>query len=250
MNRRAIAGGLVFALSALGAGALVGWRWAGPIPASPIEGLPGPERGSSEVSGAPAGGSGPWEPAQAESSRPARPAREGSASLHRLRSVWTADDHQRLTLAALEGYYQVLALMFTSCASACPTLVKHIHALDQQLPERIRERTRFVLISIDPERDTPDALRAYRQRMGLDARRWRLLHGAPGDVRELAAVLGFNYGARGGADIAHSRQVTVLNPRGEIIHQRPDAGRDPERLVESIRRAMSSEAAADSRGRL
>ena len=210
MNWRAIAAGLVFGLSALGVGALVAERRA---------------------------------PTPSESSRPSRPTKDGSASLHGLRSIWTIDDHQRLTLAALEGHYQVMALMFTSCSSFCPTLVKQIQAMDQQLPARIRERIRFVLISIDSGRDTPEQLRAYRQRMGLDARRWRLLRGAPGDVRELAAVLGFNYEARRGADIAHSQQVTVLNPRGEIIHQQSEAGQDSERLIESIRRAMSSEAA-------
>jgi len=60
------------------------------------------------------------------------------------------------------------------------------------LPLDIKNKTRFVAITIDPA-DTSETLLQYRHEMRLDDRQWMLLRGAPMAVREIAAVLGFNY---------------------------------------------------------
>jgi protein SCO1/2 len=161
----------------------------------------------------------------------ADPASSRGPSIHRLRSRWTTDEGRSLHLAELRGEIRVLALIFTSCPRACPTLVNELKALERRLPDG---SARFVLVSIDPERDTVEALRAFRKRMGL-GERWTLLRGRAEDVRELAAVLGFGYGADETAQLVHSKQVTVLDRSGELLHQEPDLGRDPERTLAAVR---------------
>jgi protein SCO1/2 len=91
--------------------------------------------------------------------------------------------------------------------------------LRASLPADARERTRFVLVSFDTVRDTPAVLRAYRERMGLDAA-WTLLHGDAGAVQELAMVLGVKYKEDARGQFSHSNLITVLDAAGEIAHQR------------------------------
>jgi len=156
------------------------------------------------------------------------------SSLYQLEAEWTTADAKPLRLRDLRGRPRVVSMIFTRCPSACPTLVKEMQALERKLPEAVRERTGFVLISIDPDHDTPEVLRAYGQKMGLDKDRWTLLRGSAEDVRELAATLGFSYGKGEGADIAHSKLITVLNGRGEIVHQQLGVVNDPERLAAAV----------------
>jgi protein SCO1/2 len=137
-----------------------------------------------------------------------------------------------MKLGDLRGELRILALIFTSCPRACPTLVGELKALERRLPPGA---ARFVLVSIDPERDTVDVLRAYRGRMGL-GERWTLLRGKTDDVRELAATLGFGYGADETAQLVHSKLVSVLGRGGELLHQEQDLSRDPERLLDVIRK--------------
>ena len=166
---------------------------------------------------------------------PGNPAQGVSGtSLHLLESVWTTDNGKSLRLGDLSGSVRVLALIFTNCPSTCPTLVKDVQSMADHLPRSDRSGIRFVLITIDPERDTQEALRAYRSRMGLDPEHWILLRGDPYAVRELAAVLGFSYGKEEAMEFAHSKLVTVLNPGGEIVHQQADVGTDPDRLMAAI----------------
>lgn len=158
-------------------------------------------------------------------------------SLYQLTSVWTDENGDSLRLASLQGEVQVLAMMFTHCPSMCPTLVKEIRGLRARLPEKARARTRYVLVSIDPERDTPEALEGYRGDMGLDRDDWTLLRGTPESVRELGAALGFTFNTDSGMDFAHTRMVTVLDPGGEIVHQQAGVEPDPGKLVEAITQA-------------
>ena len=163
-------------------------------------------------------------------------------SLYQLSSVWTTDEKKTMPLVELRGSFQVLAMMFTHCPAACPMLVKQIQAMERVMPGNVKANTRFVLISLDPERDTPGVLKDYRNRMGLDRERWTLLRGNATGVRELAATLGFNYGKGGATDFVHTKLVTVLNPEGEIIHQQPGVGDDPHRVIDAIEKAMRSRA--------
>ena len=155
-------------------------------------------------------------PARGASVGPWTPSGE---SLYQLGSVWTTDRGDHLKLEDLRGGTRVLAMMFTSCPRLCPTLVRDLKAMDASIPEKTRAATRYVLVTIDPEHDTPEALRAFRARMQLDPRRWLLLRGSARDTQQLAAVLGFNYGKGNGRNYTHSNLVTVLDREGAIVHQ-------------------------------
>jgi len=163
-----------------------------------------------------------------------------SQSLYQLESVWTTDRNETFELVDLRGRYTILSLIFTRCSGTCPLLVKQLQVFGASLPPDIRNRTRFVAITIDPA-DTSDMLLQYRREMRLDERQWLLLRGEPGAVRELAAVLGFNYAPADdqtdNSQFAHSNLVTLLNPRGEIIHQQQGSGSNLGELISAIRHA-------------
>jgi len=171
-------------------------------------------------------------------------------SLYQLESLWTTDTDETVKLRELQGRYTILSLMFTRCTGTCPLLTKQLQAFSASLPPDIKNQTRFVAITIDPG-DTGESLLRYRDELKLDKQQWMLLRGAPTAVRELAAVLGFNYiqtndqandptGDPTGNDtqFSHSNLLTVLNPKGEIIHQQQGAGSDLSAVAAAIRRAM------------
>jgi protein SCO1/2 len=161
-------------------------------------------------------------------------------SLYQLESVWTTDRNETVELAELRGRYTILSLIFTRCSGTCPLLVKQLQVFGASLPADIRNRTQFVAITIDPA-DTSEMLLQYRREMRLDERQWILLRGEPGAVRELAAVLGFNYAPSDdqtdNPQFSHSNLLTLLNPRGEIIHQQQGSGSNLAELIAAIRHA-------------
>ena len=156
-------------------------------------------------------------------------------SVYQLDSSWVEDNGRTLRLGALEGDMQLLALIYTTCTGACPVTVKSLQMFSRNMPGDIKGQVRFLLVTVDPETDTLPILREYRRDMKLD-RRWKLLRGSAKDVRELAAVLGFNYEQIESGQFAHSNLVTVLDRQGEIVHQQNDLGSDTNAVVEAIRK--------------
>ena len=109
-----------------------------------------------------------------------------------------------------------------------------MQALDRSLPARVRARTRFVLFSLDPERDTPAALRRFAADHGLDPARWTLLAAGPDDMRTIAAVLDVRFRPDTGGEIAHSAVVVVAGPDGVIRHRQNGLDGDPASLVAAV----------------
>ncbi len=142
-------------------------------------------------------------------------------SIYQLDAIWTDDSGNPFTLDSLQGRPVVIAMFFASCSYACPILVDDMQRLRAALPEGIRDRAQFVLVSFDHERDTPAALAAYRERVELDRSHWTLLHGTPDNVQELAMLLGVKFRKTPAGDYAHSNVITILDERGEVAHQRP-----------------------------
>lgn len=140
-------------------------------------------------------------------------------SLYQLDAVYTTDGGGKFTLAQLRGRPVLLAMFFASCNFACPLLVADLTRLQGSLPAAIRDEVAIVLVSFDVARDTPEVLRKYRDDRLLGAQ-WTLLHGDDDAVAELAALLGVKYKQEADGQFAHSNLITVLNPEGEIVHQR------------------------------
>ncbi len=167
-------------------------------------------------------------------------------SLYQVDSLWTNDGAQPWKLSALRGRVQVMAMFFANCTYACPLIVNDMRRIEAALPEAMRARVGFTLITIDTERDMPDALRAYRSANKLPLSRWTLLHGTPDDTLELAALLGVKFKRDASGQFAHSNLITVLNREGEIIHQLAGLNQNLQETIERVSSAAQDPAKRSS----
>lgn len=155
-------------------------------------------------------------------------------SLYQAESTWTNDAGKTLRLADLRGRPQILVMFFAQCAYACPILVQDARQIESALPENIRARVGFTLVSFDTERDTPEVLAKYRARHELGPGRWTLLCGKPDNVQELAALLGVKFKKDAGGQFSHSNIITLLNSDGEIIRQQVGLSQGRDEMLKAI----------------
>jgi protein SCO1/2 len=139
------------------------------------------------------------------------------ASLYQLESKWTDAGGRQVPLSSLRGKVRVLAIFYSSCEFACPVIVGRMKELQAALPPDQRDDVGFVLVSMDPGKDDPARLSDYAKRMEFDDQ-WTLLKGDDGDVRELAALLGFRYRQETDGEFAHSNMISVLDREGRLVH--------------------------------
>lgn len=162
-------------------------------------------------------------PAQAASCCPKPETAEApalpAASLYQAEAEFVTDAGKPFRLEELRGQPVALAMFFAHCSYACPLTTTDLARIREKLPENLRAATRLVMVSFDTERDTPAALRAFRESRGLGAE-WIVLHGGDDAVRELAALLGVKFKREADGNFAHSNLITILSREGVIVHQR------------------------------
>ncbi len=152
-------------------------------------------------------------------------------SIYALSSPWRNQTGQEIQLQQSQGKIHLVAMVYASCTNACPRIIADMKAIEAKLsPQALVQLT---LISIDPEVDTPERLQALAQKSQLGSR-WQLLTGEPDSVRELAIVLGVQYKKINDTDYAHSNLISVLNPKGEIVHQQQGLGIEPSETIKVI----------------
>ena len=142
-----------------------------------------------------------------------------TGSIFVLDSKWQNQDGQELQLKDLKGKNLVVVMIFTSCKTACPILVADMRKIASKIePKKLKETT-MLLISIDPENDTPEVLKAYAKEQKMEGEPWMFLRSDKESVRELANVLAVKYKKISPIVFSHSNIITVFNKNGEMINQ-------------------------------
>ncbi|MDJ0739716.1 MAG: SCO family protein [Gammaproteobacteria bacterium] len=109
----------------------------------------------------------------------------------------------------LQDKVVLINVIFTNCQDACPMLTNHLLRTRRALAPAIEEDVWFVSLSTDPERDTPEAMKAFAAKQGADLDRWLFLTGTTKDMTFLLQKI-----RRYNPNIeAHSTQLLVGTTR-------------------------------------
>ena len=88
--------------------------------------------------------------------------------------------------------------------------------MQRQLSPEVAGRVHFVSITLDPERDSPEALLAYAEARKLDLTNWSFLTGAPETIDATLRAYGVGRVPVAGGDIQHTVATFLIGPDGEI----------------------------------
>ncbi len=147
-------------------------------------------------------------------------------SIYQINSVWKNQFGNEINIGDLKGKTQVFAMIFANCTYACPIIANDMRRIEESLSSDELKQIQFTLVSIDPERDTPEKLKQFAKDQNLNFARWQLLTGDRSDIDDLAALLGFRYKKENDGSFSHSNIITILNKEGEIIHQQVGLNQD------------------------
>lgn len=164
-------------------------------------------------------------------------AEPGGQSVYQLESRWKTQAKEEIMLKDLMGSPTVIAMVYSSCKNACPRIISDMKTIQGLVEKSHPGKVQFVLVSMDPEVDTPEKLAELAKKSDLD-QQWRLLQGKSDDVMELAAVLGIKYRKISDTDYAHSNLISVLNAEGEIKHREEGLGVDPQKTIAALKQLL------------
>lgn len=153
-------------------------------------------------------------------------------SIYNLSSEWKKQDGSTIKLDALKGKTVVAAMVFTHCQSACPRIVADMQRIQKEVGNIANAQ--YVLISMDPERDTPERFVEFSNEMQLDPN-WVLLSASQSATDEIANVLGIRVKKLSDGGFDHSNAIFVIDPNGIIIHTQEGLAQEPTETVQKIK---------------
>jgi protein SCO1/2 len=140
-------------------------------------------------------------------------------SVYQLRAPLTNQAGEVITLDYYAGSTVLVSMFYASCPYICPTLISNIQQLKSELPEALRAKTKVLMISVDPKRDSPAKLMEVARLHGVDLSAWTFASPASEDVREVAAVLGVQYRKLPDGEFNHTTVVILLDAKGRSVAQ-------------------------------
>ncbi|CAM4038070.1 SCO family protein [Gillisia limnaea] len=160
-------------------------------------------------------------------------------SVYNLPATWTNQDNEDIQLKDLEGDVLVMVMIYTSCKAACPRLVADMRNIEEKLPDEVKDDVKMIFVSIDPETDTPERLKAFAKENFMDQDPWIFLRSSEENTREFAAVLAVNYKQITPLDFSHSNIISVFNRQGELVFQQEGLGVNSDNTIRNIKETVS-----------
>ena len=90
----------------------------------------------------------------------------------------------------LKGRVVLISFIFTNCEFACPMQAQKLKQARAMMVPSIKDEVWYVTLSVDPERDTPEAMKKFAARQGVDESRWIFLTGEKKNLEFLIKKLG------------------------------------------------------------
>ena len=90
----------------------------------------------------------------------------------------------------LKGRVVLINFIFTNCPDACPMVTHKLMQVRNMMVPAIKDDVWFISISVDPERDTPEAMKEFAEKQGVDESRWLFLTGTKQNLEFIVKRLG------------------------------------------------------------
>ena len=124
-------------------------------------------------------------------------------------------DGQPVVVNELKGKWTLLFFGYTFCPDICPTTLAQLRQIKSELPKATVDKLRIVLISVDPNRDTPQQLKQY---LGYFDKALVGLSAPVQDIQKLANAVSIPFipadTSKPNYTVDHSGNLALLGPDG------------------------------------
>ena len=130
---------------------------------------------------------------------------------------FTNQDGKIITNKDYEGKVYLVEFFFTTCPTICPRMNKNMVQIQNHFKD-FEDDFGVASFTIMPEVDTPEVLKAYAKKYGIENPNWHLMTGDEETIYKLANEGFYLYTARGedAAGFEHSGNFALIDKQGYI----------------------------------
>jgi protein SCO1/2 len=150
---------------------------------------------------------------------------------------------QAVDLAELRGHVVVLTAMYASCPHTCPLILAQTKRAIRALTPDELAGLRFVAVTMDPERDSPELLAQIAEIQSMETPLYNFVTGEPGEVERVLDDMGI--ARRRDPEtgiIEHVSLFLLLDREGKVAYRLTLGDRQERWLVAALKLLLGEEA--------
>ena len=138
----------------------------------------------------------------------------------------------------------VLAMVYTHCPVICPMTTHNMFLVEEKLTDDLKNKVKFVVISFDPNRDSPAVLKKFAEIRDLSFKSWTLLSGDEQNTKEVMLKFGIkaipadsSYDENGelSYNVIHTDRISLIDPKGKLKANYKGSTAKIETILEDIK---------------
>jgi protein SCO1/2 len=142
------------------------------------------------------------------------------------------------------GNITVMGFIYTHCPDICPMTTHNMYLTQKKLQESGINNVKFVALSFDPERDTPEVLTKFAEIRELDFNSWTLLTGSKPVITDLtrrfdvkAIKTDETVDDEGNPEYSmmHTDRISLIDSKGQLRKNYKGSTLNIEELVKDIK---------------
>jgi protein SCO1/2 len=126
----------------------------------------------------------------------------------------TDQNGQTVTNADLRGKIWIADFIFTRCKGPCPLMTARMLEMQKALVKT--PEVKLVSVTVDPESDTPEVLKAYAEANFADPNRWKFLTGDKAVIEKLVTEGFMQHLSEEGGEPVHGTMFLIVDGNGMV----------------------------------
>jgi protein SCO1/2 len=138
----------------------------------------------------------------------------------------------------------LFAMVYTHCPDICPMTTHNMYLIQNNLPDDLKDKVEFVVVSFDPERDTPSVLKKFAEIRDLSFDHWIFLSGDKQNTKEVmlkfdikAIATDSSYDKNGelSYNMIHTDRISLIDQKGRLRSNYKGSSANLEMILEDIK---------------
>ena len=151
-------------------------------------------------------------------------------------------DGKPVELSRYKGKPLLVNFVYTACFQVCPTTTRNLQkAVSETVNVMGADRFNIITIGFNQPFDSPQAMKDFAKRYGLDLPNWEFLSPAQAIVNDVTQGFGFSFVATA-AGFDHLNQITLVDAEGVIVRQVYGEKFTPKDLAEPLKLLITGSA--------
>jgi protein SCO1 len=142
------------------------------------------------------------------------------------------------------GHITVIGFIYTHCPDICPMTTHNMYLTEKKLKGAGIENVKFIAISFDPDRDSPQVLKQFAKIRDLDFNSWTLLTGNKNtitdltkrfDVKAIKTDEGIDEEGKPEYSMMHTDRISLVDQNGKLRKNYKGSTLNIEELINDIK---------------